>query len=461
MPVYYNEIDAKKAAWLRELMLCGLIAPGDVDERSIADVRPDDLRGYTQCHFFAGIGIWSYALRLAGWPDDREVWTGSCPCQPFSAAGKGEAFDDERHLWPIWFPLIETRRPLVCFGEQVASIDGLAWLDLVQSDLDDADYTCGANDLCAAGFAAPHRRQHIYWVAHTESSGHQGQSLRAGRIMSPDGTEEKRFSSGVADSTMQRRQYQPGISGVCGTMASAGEERVTVSGDGDTGILADNQSNRRRKGATDGSRFSGRDSTEGSLGRTAEYCATRGVEDADCLHAEQSQGIGSGAIHSGSRWPGGERSGSSEARGMEDALRSERWPNQREHGGPRETSGRDESPERVGEPSKTEWLDDASANGRKHGPTLTGSDGAGDESSRCGIESGDRGPVNGFWRGADWVLTRPQRVGDRPGLRPVERRSFPLAHGTPARVGRLRGYGDGIVAEAAKAFIEAYVSLNG
>ena len=109
----------------RELISRGIIAPGDVDERSIADIRPADLAGYRQCHFFAGIGIWSYALRLAGWPDEREVWTGSCPYQPFSAAGKGEAFDDERHLWPVWFPLIEARRPVVCFGEQVASIDGL------------------------------------------------------------------------------------------------------------------------------------------------------------------------------------------------------------------------------------------------------------------------------------------------------------------------------------------------
>ena len=72
---YYNEFDPFAAAWLRELIKDGQIADGEVDERSIVDVRPDDLRGFTQCHFFAGIGGWSYALRLAGWPDDAPVWT--------------------------------------------------------------------------------------------------------------------------------------------------------------------------------------------------------------------------------------------------------------------------------------------------------------------------------------------------------------------------------------------------
>ena len=140
---YYNEIDPYAADWLRNLIAAGHIAPGDVDERSIEDVHPDDLRGYTQCHFFAGIGVWSYALRRAGWPDDRPVWTGSCPCQPFSAAGKGAAFDDERHLWPDWHWLIQECHPPVVFGEQVESRDGLGWLDLVQADLEGLEYACG------------------------------------------------------------------------------------------------------------------------------------------------------------------------------------------------------------------------------------------------------------------------------------------------------------------------------
>ncbi len=170
---YYNEYDKSAAAWLRELIKAGHIAAGDVDERSIEDVLPNDLIGYTQCHFFAGIGVWSYALRKAGWPDDRPVWTGSCPCQPFSAAGKGAAFDDERHLWPAFHHLIKERRPDVVFGEQVASKDGLAWIDLVLNDLEGSDYAAGAVDFCSASVGAPHIRQRLYWVADLHSDGRQ------------------------------------------------------------------------------------------------------------------------------------------------------------------------------------------------------------------------------------------------------------------------------------------------
>lgn len=165
MTAYYNEHDPFAAAWLRELIKDNLIAPGDVDERSIEDVTPNDVADYTQVHWFAGIGGWSLALRLAGWPDDRPVWTGSAPCQPFSEAGKRGGFADERHLWPAFLWHIRQCQPDTIFGEQVSSKAGLGWFDVVSADLEASGYSVGAFDLCAAGVGAFHLRQRLYFVA--------------------------------------------------------------------------------------------------------------------------------------------------------------------------------------------------------------------------------------------------------------------------------------------------------
>lgn len=210
MPAYYSEFDPQAAAWLRELIKAGHLPPGDVDERDIREVEPTELAEYRQCHFFAGIGGWPLALRLAGWPDDRPVWTGSCPCQPFSSAGKRKGVGDERHLWPDFFRLIEACRPPVILGEQVASAEVVGteleaafvvavrrgdharanrlakrlaqsgsfhfhrrWLDGVRADLEGAGYAFGSSVLGAHSAGAPHIRQRLYWAA--DAGGEQRQ----------------------------------------------------------------------------------------------------------------------------------------------------------------------------------------------------------------------------------------------------------------------------------------------
>ena len=170
---YYNEFNPKMAAWLRQLMEDGHIPIGDVDERSIKDVSPDDLSGYTQCHFFAGIGGWAYALKLAGWPEDRPIWTASCPCQPFSAPGLGLGTDDPRHLWPEFLRLKKSKFPSVAIGEQVAGEAGGGWLAGVQTDVEAMGDQFAAADLCAASCGAPHKRQRLFWLAYSDRNGIQ------------------------------------------------------------------------------------------------------------------------------------------------------------------------------------------------------------------------------------------------------------------------------------------------
>jgi len=164
MSVYYNDNDPFCAAWLRAAIAAGHLPAGDVDERDIQQVQASDLRNYTQCHFFAGIGGWAVALQLAGWTD-RPVWTGSCPCQPFSTAGKGKGEADPRHLWPEWFRLIQECRPQRIFGEQVEGAINHGWLDLVSADLEAEGYAVGAVVLGAHSVGAPHRRQRLWFVA--------------------------------------------------------------------------------------------------------------------------------------------------------------------------------------------------------------------------------------------------------------------------------------------------------
>ncbi|MDA0269159.1 MAG: DNA cytosine methyltransferase, partial [Cyanobacteria bacterium] len=253
MTAYYNEIDPNAAEWLRQLIKAGAIAPGDVDERDIRDVAPVELKPYSQCHFFAGVGTWSYALRQSGWPDDRPVWTGSAPCQPFSTAGQRAGVADERHLWPAMFWLVQQCCPPVMFGEQVASADALRWWDVVATDLENQDYACAAVDLCAAGIGAPHVRQRLFWVAvshgsgwqwprQTQTAGRQHETVAVGGVQdlplaNPECSERRQISTG-GDGQQYRKIEQrqaagrPTGGGATDALGDPGQSRLQGDGAG-------------------------------------------------------------------------------------------------------------------------------------------------------------------------------------------------------------------------------------
>jgi DNA (cytosine-5)-methyltransferase 1 len=361
MSAYYNEIDPYAAQWLRNLIAAGHIAPGIVDERSIEDVRPDELMGYTQCHFFAGIGIWSLALREAGISDDTRVWTGSCPCQPVSAAGAGEGFADERHLWPAFFNLIEQCGPAIVLGEQVASKDAEPWIDLVCADLGSLGYATGAIAFPAASVGAPHIRDRLYWLANAERERDRRE----------------------AESSDHRQQEADGSADRAGGCGGAPRSVANAPGQGPQGS------------------GHGRSARPGRQGPAAE----RGGQDGGM--ADTSSG---GFARFAGHWQAG-----------------------------------------VAERGEADGMADADGIGRIEGR-------AGEPAPECDGPTGDSGlvprsmpgPVNGLWRAADWLYCRD-------GLwRPVESGTFPLAHGDPTRVGRLRAYGNAINAEVAAGFLRAY-----
>lgn len=502
---YYNENDPFAAEWLRALIFFGHIAPGDVDERSIEDVSADDLRGYAQHHFFAGIGVWSYALRQAGWPDDRPVWTGSCPCQPFSAAGKGGGFADERHLWPAWQWLVGQCRPDVILGEQVASKDGRAWFDLVSSDLEGLDYACGAFDTCAAGVGAPHIRQRLYWMAHRNSprrSVERGLRLQRAEFHDTDrcGENGAMVNPEGQQARLSGRPWKPGRTGnrplPVGSMGDESGHRQGCRGDCGLSPGCCGGSCCARPNECDGNKCVLADADGGHAGPERQQRSRQHGQQqedggalhlADALPAGRPEGraiAGTGSPSSSSSLGGLAYTGperrqqicrSSPSDEAEDGgtRRNESQPHS-DHfasGGSENRSlgglADDDDQRRVGRRSGVagdgrapSWIEPERFRDAGETTVVLGDNNKGlavgpfatVEPGTLRIEGatlGETGLVRGFWRDADWIYCRDGKY------RPVGPGTFPLVTGAPARVGRLRGYGNAINAEQAKVFIEA------
>lgn len=430
---YYNEHDPFAAAWLRNLISAGHIAPGDVDEGDIRDIRPDDLKGYTQCHFFAGIGVWSYALRRAGWADDRPIWTGSCPCQPFSSAGRGDGFADERHLWPHWFWLIGECRPAIVVGEQVASKDGLGWLDLVQADLEGANYAVGASDLCAAGFSGAHIRQRLYFsgmdrLADTEDCYRRSGERRAQAGARPETERRRGFAGSSAADRLVDVQQQQGLEGYTGDGSRGGEPRriqpdtpgSTAAAGGSGGL--DHSSSARCVGSVE--EPEGNSRNEARLRVSGDGCSDGRLADADSRERQWiTDGEGRECDGSQAGWQQSDSQSSTSRTtcGLADAECFGREVAVLNHG----SSGAPNANRQASQPRVCQPINGTAT----HAPLL------------------GRNPVDWLWcRDGKW--------------RPVEPGTFPLADAAPARVGRLRAYGNALDAETAAQFIGAVKAID-
>lgn len=304
---YYNEFDKGAAAWLRELINAKLIPFGYVDERSITEVTASDVQGFTQCHFFAGIGGWSLALQLAGIDPSTKLWTGSPPCQPFSTAGKQLGQFDERHLAPVFLNLVSKCKPPVLFGEQVAAAIGKSWMCDLQTHLEGEGYAVGFAVLPACSVGAPHKRDRLF------------------------------FGATLGDANSKRHDRQHAL------LQRTGQEDMSkVTGTGKDGSMADTDSERLQRERRDSD----------SQGREGQNIRQAGLLDG------------------------------------------------------------------------------------------------------TGAESESTNPHHSFWSDADWLGCRDGK------FRPVESGTFPLANGVPARVGRLRGYGNAIVPQVAAEFVKAFISCK-
>ncbi len=358
----FNDIDRFVCNWVRKLFPESVVLNCDISR-----LQPGGfIKASNRVHFFSGIAGWEYALELAGWPGGRPVWTGSCPCQPFSGAGKRLGIEDERHLWPAMFRLIRECRPATVFGEQVASKDGREWLSRVRVDMETLGYAVGAADLCSPGtgekaegwivcgdkgrwepivIGAPHIRQRLYWVANAI-----GQRIRGSEFR-----ELATKARGVQGAEWKRERIRIDSQSMCYSEPCR---------------LADLSSNGRRQSNTDIGGLNQGIRKEGNGGRPADSC---------------------GSII-----------------------------------------------ERMGNPIRSGREGCRSGTGSRSGPCSDG---------------GSIAPP-GPWSDFDVVRCRDGKS------RRIESGVFPLAHGVPQRMGRLRGYGNAIVPPLAATFIRSFLEAE-
>ena len=163
-----------------------------------------------------------------------DIVSGGFPCQPFSAAGKRKGTEDDRHLWPRMLEVIKQVRPNWVVGENVAGIGSMELensLSAVESNPDipeggEGNYTSVLDGVCndlegigyhvqpfiipACAVNAPHRRDRVWFIAHSVNGGHRNNGRQNREADGVSQLNREAICSGMPDRANNETSPDPG-----------------------------------------------------------------------------------------------------------------------------------------------------------------------------------------------------------------------------------------------------------
>ena len=213
--------------------------------------------GLSKPVLFCDIEPWSRKILRKHWPDvpiaedvkelandpdglilHCDILTAGYPCQPFSLAGERRGAEDDRHIWPYIFSIIQAKRPSWCVFENVYGHVSMG-LDEVLSDLEGEGYAARPFIVPACAADAPHRRDRVWIIARnvgdTQNERHNSgsdtqrkgstdqQEQRLGVWSKPSGSGQnvayasRLHSNGSGEHTQQGQRQEPQLGDSRGT----------------------------------------------------------------------------------------------------------------------------------------------------------------------------------------------------------------------------------------------------
>ena len=185
---------------------------------------------------------------LANDPDrnvpDCDIITAGYPCQPFSLAGERRGAEDDRHIWPEIFSIVQRKRPAWCVFENVYGHISMG-LDEVLSDLELESYSVRPFIVPACATDAPHRRDRVWIIARNVGDSNSRDSKRINSGRSKPTESGSGSKSGCADVAYTNSPHQQRG---CISIRVQAQHNLphSDSSDGRSGIMANTASKRQQ-----------------------------------------------------------------------------------------------------------------------------------------------------------------------------------------------------------------------